>query len=89
MAVIDIRDESLSKEKGELEALRKTIEQRIASIDSQLTTLKECWQDEKSEKWLSEQNNLMSELKTQNENTITQTDLYFDEIIKILKVYTE
>ena len=41
MAVIDIRDENLSKEKEELETLRSTIEQRITSIDNQLATLKE------------------------------------------------
>ena len=46
MAVVDIRDENLSKEKEELETLRTTIEQRITSIDNQLTALKDCWQDE-------------------------------------------
>ena len=89
MAVIDIRDENLTKEKEELETLRKTIEQRITSIDNQLATLKECWQDENSEKWLTDQATLMSELKTQNQNTITATDGYFGEIVETLKVYSD
>ena len=89
MAVVDIRDESLSKEREELETLRKTIEQRITSIDNQLNTLKECWQDENSEKWLADQNSLMSELKSQNQKTITATDGYFNEIIETLRVYAK
>ena len=89
MAVVDIRDESLSKEKAELETLRKTVEQRITSIDNQLSTLKECWQDENSEKWLADQNTLMSELKSQNQKTITATDGYFSEIIETLRVYAK
>ena len=89
MAVVDIRDESLTKEREELETLRKTIEQRITSIDSQLNTLKECWQDENSEKWLADQNSLMSELKSQNQKTITATDGYFNEIIETLRVYAK
>ncbi len=89
MAVVDIRDENLTKEKNELEALRKTIEQRINSIDAQLNTLKECWKDENSEKWLSDQNVLMSDLKSQNQKTITATDGYFNEIVESLSVYAK
>ena len=87
MAVVDIRDENLSKEKEELETLRTTIEQRITSIDNQLTALKDCWQDENSEKWLADQNTLMSELKSQNKKTTTSTNGYFSEIVETLKVY--
>ena len=87
MAVIDIRDENLTKEQEELETLRNTLEEKISAIDEQLTVLKKYWQDENSEKWLTDQNTLMSELKTQNKDTATKTNEYFGEIIETLKVY--
>ncbi len=89
MAVVDIRDENLSREREELDTLRRTLEQRINSIDNQLSTLKECWQDENSTKWLADQNNLMTELKSQNQKATAATDEYFNEVIETLRVYAK
>ncbi len=86
MAIIEFSG-SFATETEELETLKSSVDSSLDAIATELSSLSECWKDDKSETWLSDQDTNMQELKTANTKVKTEADSYFAEIVKILNIY--
>ena len=87
MSQIQVSDENLTKEREEKDNLKRAIVDNLDYIREELMSLTSCWQDEKSEKWISDQIGLVEELKVQSQKNAIATDDYFDAIIEQVKIY--